>query len=188
MPGATLSGVAVVTGGASGIGAACCRELVARGAQVVLLDRDERVHAVARELNGRAFIADVSDDEALERCAESIETEVGPVEILVNSAGIIQQPLPPEQLSMKVWDEVVRVDQRGTYTTSVVFGKRMAARRHGCRHFDYRVSGRRMGTGRHTGQRRVTRLHTHTSVAGSHRQRRTGCVQAREQFSARTHG
>lgn len=131
MPGATLSGVAVVTGGASGIGAACCRELVARGAQVVLLDRDERVHAVAREVNGRAFIADVSDDEGLERCAESIETEVGPVEILVNSAGIIQQPLPPDQLSMKVWDEVVRVDQRGTYMTSVVFGKRMATRRHG---------------------------------------------------------
>ena len=131
MPGATLSGVAVVTGGASGIGAACGRELAARGAKVVLLDRDERVHAVAREVNGRAFIADVSDDEALERCAESIETEVGPVEILVNSAGIIQQPLPPDQLSMKVWDEVVSVDQRGTYLSSVVFGKRMVTRGHG---------------------------------------------------------
>jgi len=131
MPDATLSGVAVVTGGASGIGAACGRELAARGAQVVLLDRDERVHAVAREVNGRAFVADVSDDDALERCAESIETEVGPVAILVNSAGIIQQPLPPDQLSMNVWDEVVRVDQRGTYLASVVFGKRMATRGRG---------------------------------------------------------
>jgi NAD(P)-dependent dehydrogenase (short-subunit alcohol dehydrogenase family) len=131
MSGTALSGVAVVTGGASGIGAACCRELAARGAQIVLMDRDERVHDVAREVNGRAFIADVTDDEALERCAESIENEVGPVEMLVNSAGIIQQPLPPDQLSMKVWDEVVRVDQRGTYLTSVVFGKRMATRGHG---------------------------------------------------------
>lgn len=131
MSGTPFSGVAVVTGGASGIGAACARELAARGAKIVLLDRDERVHEVAREVNGRAFTADVTDDEALERCAESIENEVGPVEMLVNSAGIIQQPLPPDQLSMKVWDEVVRVDQRGTYLTSVVFGKRMATRRHG---------------------------------------------------------
>jgi NAD(P)-dependent dehydrogenase (short-subunit alcohol dehydrogenase family) len=131
MPGATLSGVAVVTGGASGIGAACGRELAARGAKVVLLDRDERVHAVAREVNARAFIADVTDDAAMQRCAESIENEVGPVEILVNSAGIIQQPLPPDQLSMKVWDEVVSVDQRGTYLSSVVFGKRMVTRGHG---------------------------------------------------------
>jgi NAD(P)-dependent dehydrogenase (short-subunit alcohol dehydrogenase family) len=131
MPGTALSGVATVTGGASGIGAACARELAARGAQIVLLDRDERVHEVAREVNGRAFIADVTDDDAMERTADQIEIEVGPVEMLVNSAGIIQQPLPPDQLSMQVWDEVVRVDQRGTYLTSVVFGKRMATRRHG---------------------------------------------------------
>lgn len=51
---AVLSGVAVVTGGASGIGAACCRELAARGARIASLDRDERVHAVAREVNGCA--------------------------------------------------------------------------------------------------------------------------------------
>ena len=53
MPGTALSGVAVVTGGASGIGAACCRELAARGAQVAVLNRDERAQAVAREVNGR---------------------------------------------------------------------------------------------------------------------------------------
>jgi NAD(P)-dependent dehydrogenase (short-subunit alcohol dehydrogenase family) len=131
MPASTLSGIAVVTGGASGIGAACCRELAARGAKIVLMDRDERVDAVAREVGGRAWIADVADETAMERCAQEIEQELGPVEILVNSAGIIQVPLPPEKLSMKTWDDVVRVDQRGTYVASVAFGLRMAARRRG---------------------------------------------------------
>jgi NAD(P)-dependent dehydrogenase (short-subunit alcohol dehydrogenase family) len=126
-----LSGVAVVTGGASGIGAACCRELAARGARIALVDRDKRVHAVAREVNGRAWVADVADEAALERCADAIEAELGPVEILVNSAGVIQAALPPDRLSMASWDEVVRVDQRGTYVAAVVFGTRMAARRCG---------------------------------------------------------
>jgi NAD(P)-dependent dehydrogenase (short-subunit alcohol dehydrogenase family) len=128
---ARLSGVAVVTGAASGIGAACCRELAARGAQLALLDRDDRVHAVAREVGGLAWIVDVADEAALERCAGSIEAELGSAEILVNSAGVIQVPLPPDRLSMASWDEVVRVDQRGTYLAAVVFGTRMAARRRG---------------------------------------------------------
>jgi len=81
MPITSLSGVAVVTGGASGIGAACCRELAARGARIALLDRDDRVHALAREVNGRAWVVDVADEEALRRCADSIEAELGPVEI-----------------------------------------------------------------------------------------------------------
>ena len=126
-----LSGVAVVTGAASGIGAACCRELAVRGARIALLDRDERVDAVAREVIGRAWVVDVADEAAVERCANAIDMELGPVEMLVNSAGVIQVPLPPDRLSMASWDEVVRVDQRGTYVAAVVFGKRMAARRRG---------------------------------------------------------
>lgn len=128
---AELKGVAVVTGGASGIGAACCRELAARGARIVVLDRDERAHAVAREVDGRGWIADVADEPAMQRTAAAIEAELGPVEMLVNSAGVIQVPVPPQDLSMANWDEVVRVDQRGTYVASVVFGVRMAARRRG---------------------------------------------------------
>lgn len=131
MASATLSGVAVVTGGASGIGAACCRELAARGARVALVDRDQRVHAVARETSGRGWIADVADETAIKQCADSIEAEWGPVEILVNSAGVIQVPVPPHRLSMANWDEVVRVDQRGTYLAALVFGTRMAARGRG---------------------------------------------------------
>lgn len=127
-----IDGVAVVTGGASGIGAACCAELARQGARVVVLDRDaERAEATGREVGGTAYRADVGDDDGLEDCAARIEREVGPVEILVNSAGILQLPNRPEELSMAVWDDVVRVDQRGTYLASLVFGKRMAARRRG---------------------------------------------------------
>lgn len=129
--GSNLSGVAVVTGGASGIGLACCRELAQRGATIALVDRDQRAHDVAKELGGRAWIVDIADDDAVERCAAQIESEFGVPEVLVNSAGIIQVPLPPEQLSMRVWDDVIRIDQRGTYVACVAFGKRMAARRRG---------------------------------------------------------
>jgi NAD(P)-dependent dehydrogenase (short-subunit alcohol dehydrogenase family) len=131
MVGTSLSGVAVVTGAASGIGAACCRELAARGARIALLDRNEHVYEVSREVNGYAWIVDVADEGALKRCADSIEVKLGPVEILVNSAGVIQVPLPPERLSLENWDEVVRVDQRGTYVAALIFGTRMAARRRG---------------------------------------------------------
>lgn len=129
--GSNLSGVAVVTGGASGIGLACCRELAQRGATIALMDRDQRAHDVAKELGGRAWIVDIADDDAVERCAAQIESEFGAPEVLVNSAGIIQVPLPPEQLSMRVWDDVIRIDQRGAYVACVAFGKRMAARRRG---------------------------------------------------------
>jgi NAD(P)-dependent dehydrogenase (short-subunit alcohol dehydrogenase family) len=127
----SLSGVAVVTGGASGIGAACAREFAKRGARVALLDRGAAGEAVAREIGGRAWVVDVADEAMLEACAAEVERALGPAEILVNSAGVIQVPLPPEELSMAAWDEVVRVDQRGTYVACAVFGKRMAARRRG---------------------------------------------------------
>jgi NAD(P)-dependent dehydrogenase (short-subunit alcohol dehydrogenase family) len=126
-----VSGIAVVTGGASGIGLACCRELAARGATVAVVDRDQRAHELARELGSRAWIVDIADEAAVDRCVAQIESELGPVEVLVNSAGIIQMPLPPDRLSMQAWDDVVRVDQRGTYVTCVAFGKRMASRRRG---------------------------------------------------------
>lgn len=131
MTGIQIKAVAVVTGGASGIGAACCRELAARGATVAVLDRDERAHAVATEVGGHGFIADVADEPAMLRCAQEVENRLGPVGILVNSAGVIQVPVPPGQLAMSTWDEVVRVDQRGTYVACLAFGLRMAARRRG---------------------------------------------------------
>jgi NAD(P)-dependent dehydrogenase (short-subunit alcohol dehydrogenase family) len=126
-----MKGVAVVTGGASGIGAACCRALAAEGMKVAVLDLGDRAEAVAAEVGGRPYSADVSDEAALSACAEKVEAEMGPVLVLVNNAGIIQPPLRPFALDMKLWDDVVRVDQRGVWLGCVLFGRRMVERRRG---------------------------------------------------------
>ena len=124
--------ISVVTGGASGIGAACARELAAGGDQVVIVDRDlARAKGVAVEFGGKAYAVDVGDEKDVEACAATIERECGPVDVLVNSAGIIQVPLRPHDLPMTAWDDVVRVDQRGTYVASVAFARGMIARKRG---------------------------------------------------------
>jgi NAD(P)-dependent dehydrogenase (short-subunit alcohol dehydrogenase family) len=127
------SHVSVVTGGASGIGAACARQLASNGGgMVVVVDLDfEKARAVAAEFGGRAYAADVGDENALDACAAAIERECGPVDVLVNSAGILQVPLRPHDLPLARWDDVVRVDQRGTYVACLAFARHMLARRRG---------------------------------------------------------
>ncbi|GAA4285892.1 3-hydroxybutyrate dehydrogenase [Georgenia daeguensis] len=82
-PEPTLAGRrAVVTGGGNGIGAACARELAARGAHVVVADRDEAAaSAVAEETGGEAWVVDLDDTAGLDDLA--LEADV-----LVNNAGI----------------------------------------------------------------------------------------------------
>ncbi|MBR1299090.1 SDR family NAD(P)-dependent oxidoreductase [Bradyrhizobium sp. AUGA SZCCT0042] len=124
--------ISVVTGGASGIGAACARELSASGDLVMVVDRDlAKAGDVAAEFGGKAYFADVGDETSVEACAEAIERECGLVDVLVNSAGIIQVPVRPHDLPMSAWDDVVRVDQRGTYVACLAFARRMIARKRG---------------------------------------------------------
>jgi NAD(P)-dependent dehydrogenase (short-subunit alcohol dehydrogenase family) len=127
-----LEGIAVVTGGASGIGEACCRHLARSGATVVVLDRDGgKAEKVARAVGGRGYQSDVGEEKTLRASVARIEAEVGPVDMVVNSAGILQFPARPNEVSMDVWDDIVRVDQRGTYLGCVAFGERMVQRRRG---------------------------------------------------------
>jgi len=126
MKGAAL---AVVTGGSSGIGAACVRHLVQRGDRVVVIDLPGTWNPDKMGVEVVAvYDGDVTDESRLRQLAAQIEATHGPVQSLVNSAGILQQRLPPETLSMSVWDRVIAVDQRGTYLASVVFGQAMARR------------------------------------------------------------
>lgn len=124
--------IAVVTGGASGIGAACVRLFASRGARVVVADRKlAPAEALARELGGHACEMDVADERSVAAAAADIESRLGPVSVLVNSAGVLQRTLPPERLTLSEWDFVARVDLRGTYLCCAEFGKRMAARSSG---------------------------------------------------------
>ena len=115
--------IAVVTGGASGIGAACARALAAQGARVVIADRKP-----AAEPAGQTVVLDVADETSVAAAVDEIESRIGPVSVLVNSAGVLQRTLPPEQLALAEWDFVARVDLRGTYVCCTLFGARMAAR------------------------------------------------------------
>ncbi|MGH7897078.1 MAG: SDR family oxidoreductase [Candidatus Binatia bacterium] len=85
--------VALVTGGASGIGAASVRAFAARGARVAVLDLDERRgREVAREVGGRFVESDVSSPRSWERAVARVHEEFGPVEIAHLNAGVMTLP------------------------------------------------------------------------------------------------
>ena len=124
--------VSVVTGGASGIGAACVKHLAQLGDDVVVLDLPGAWQAAHHQVQVAGVLAcDVTDDDKLREVARTIEATYGPVGAVVNSAGILQRRLPPDQLTMQEWDRVVAVDQRGTYLACAVFGEAMVRRGHG---------------------------------------------------------
>ncbi|KQZ67072.1 SDR family NAD(P)-dependent oxidoreductase [Nocardioides sp. Root151] len=79
---------AIVTGGASGIGAAVVRQLAARGAKVVVADlQADKGQALADEVGGAFVTVDVTDTEQIKQAVEAAG-ELGPLKVLVNSAGI----------------------------------------------------------------------------------------------------
>jgi NAD(P)-dependent dehydrogenase (short-subunit alcohol dehydrogenase family) len=128
----TLSGLAVVTGGSSGIGEGCARGLHSRGATIAILDINPAGEQVAQELGGRFFHCDVGDETVFEAVAAEVEAAMGPAEYLVNSAGILQKSaMKPRDFPIDAWDDIVRVDQRGTYLSCLYFGERMVRRGRG---------------------------------------------------------
>ena len=80
--------IAIVTGGASGIGAATCRRLAAEGARVAVCDVNlEGAREVAGEVSGHDYDMDVTSPHSVRHAVESVERDMGPVSILVNNAG-----------------------------------------------------------------------------------------------------
>src|SRR5688572_16496742 len=79
---------AIVTGGASGIGAATCRRIVEEGARVVVLDVDaDRAEAVADPIGATVVVADVADPEAMAAAVATAAEALGGLTCLVNNAG-----------------------------------------------------------------------------------------------------
>lgn len=79
----------MITGGAGGIGAACCRAFAAEGARVVVADRDASgAGAVAREIGGLAVACNVRREEDVKALVESARKAYGPVDVFFSNAGI----------------------------------------------------------------------------------------------------
>ncbi|HVM67172.1 MAG TPA: SDR family oxidoreductase [Acidimicrobiales bacterium] len=90
-----MAGVAIVTGGGSGIGAATVRRLAAAGAHVAVVDRDgERAAAVAAEVHARALVEDVSQAAAWERIIALVTGWWGPVSMAHLNAGVPTRRYP----------------------------------------------------------------------------------------------
>lgn len=123
-----MSKLALVTGGAGGIGAACCRVLARDGWRVVVADRDEpAAQRIAAEVGCDCIGFDVADEAATEEAALAIERKWGMVGALVAAAAMIPAPKDATDLSMWEWDATTNVGLRGAFLTAKIFGGRMVA-------------------------------------------------------------
>lgn len=112
--------VALITGAAAGIGEATARLLVAEGAQVALLDRDERaVRAVAASLPGRAaaFVADVCDSAAVGEATSRVVDHFGGIDVVVANAGIVGPVATFATMEAEAFERVIEVNVLGAART-----------------------------------------------------------------------
>lgn len=121
-------GVAVITGAGNGIGAGLARHAAALGMTVVLVDIDASAIAALRdELAGSVdLVCDVRDPEALERVAAQVYSEIGPVRLLVNNAGVEQFGYLWDTPAAN-WDRLVDINVNGVFYGIRAFLPRMIA-------------------------------------------------------------
>ena len=126
--------LAVVTGGAQGIGLAVARRLVDSGAQVVLWDRDaDLAQASATALGPQASAAavDVTDGPALLAAAAALRAEKGPVAVLVTSAGIAGNNAPVMDYDPAEWQRILDINLTGTFNACRALLPQMVAANYG---------------------------------------------------------
>jgi 2-hydroxycyclohexanecarboxyl-CoA dehydrogenase len=115
-----MSRVAIVSGGASGIGAAITRRFARRGDKVAILDlRSDTLkqHVSSLQNEGadvRGYEADVTDRAAVQEAVASARTDLGPIHIAVTSAGITAYA-PFTELSIEEWDRTLAINLTGTF-------------------------------------------------------------------------
>ncbi|WP_224701186.1 SDR family NAD(P)-dependent oxidoreductase [Devosia aquimaris] len=126
--------VAVVTGGAQGLGFAIAQRLIASGAKVSLWDANAAVLAEATAALGPAassVVVDITDYPGLVGAQMAVERDVGPIAILVNSAGIAGANATLEDYDPDEWRRIVEVNLNGTFYVNKVVIPGMKARNYG---------------------------------------------------------
>jgi len=110
--------VAVVTGAAQGIGEGIARRLHAAGAKVAVLDlKQAEAEAVGRETGGLGLACDVTSQDSVDQALQAVRERLGPIEILVNNAGVAGRTLPLWELNEKDMDSVYAINLKGVFLT-----------------------------------------------------------------------
>ena len=128
-----LSGqVALITGGAQGIGLAIGTLLAEQGARIVIVDQNPNVAAIAEALGQESFGlgVDVRDDGAVNAGVEAVLGKTGRIDILVNNVGIAPIALAKD-FTMADWDATLSINLRAAFLFSQAVGRRMIERRYG---------------------------------------------------------
>lgn len=127
---------ALVTGGASGLGAALCRELAARGARVMIADLQEgAAQSLAQQLlaEGRqaeAVGCDVGDSAQAERAVRYTMDRFGAIDVLVNNAGV-DVTCSLAELDVQAWERVLRTNLQGPFVLARAAARHMMGRGRG---------------------------------------------------------
>jgi 3-oxoacyl-[acyl-carrier protein] reductase len=114
-----LSGVALVTGGGRGIGAGIARELADAGMKVAVSSRTrEEIEEVAHEIGGLAVVADVSSPGDAEAMVAEVEQGLGPIDLLVNNAGVAHWGDKAWEDEPEDWWRVFEINLLGAFLVS----------------------------------------------------------------------
>ena len=129
--------VAVVIGGAGGIGEIMAKGLAAQGAKVVVASRNrQKIADIAKTIQAETksetlgLSVDVTDKASVDRLAEDVLKKFGTVDILVNSQGI-NTKAPAVGFPVETWDALFNVNVRGTMLACSAFGKGMVEKKRG---------------------------------------------------------
>jgi 3-oxoacyl-[acyl-carrier protein] reductase len=111
--------LAAVTGAGSGLGRAIARKLAADGYAVAAIDIDETAaRDTARLVDGKAYAADVSRAAEIDRAITKAVAELGPLEVMINNAGILDGYFDVDEMDETLWRKVIDIDLTGVFLGS----------------------------------------------------------------------
>ena len=144
--------LAFITGGASGLGLATARRLLADGANVALADVNAgQLQAACRELKAgdrvRSYVLDVRDAGVVEQVVDQVCADWGRIDALVNSAGVSYQGSILDN-PVSAWERVIGINLTGSYLCTQAVAKRMVEQKSGRIVFLASISGQQVWSGR----------------------------------------
>jgi 3-oxoacyl-[acyl-carrier protein] reductase len=119
--------IAIITGGASGIGKATAEKFVQEGAKVIIWDLDEkRGNELAISLGAKFAKVNTSNYQEIEQAAKAVNDEFGRIDILINNAGITRDSTV-KKMTVEQWQQVIDVNLSGVFYCSKIISEYMVA-------------------------------------------------------------